>query len=76
MRHRRRDYTAPVPVHIDSLPHGGHDLEQIPDNEDDADYTYVCARCHCVVSGWELDEGVWPARIGRYCTALLLEATR
>lgn len=74
MRRRRRKLIVDKPgVDLDALPHGGHDFDQLPDHEDEADYHYVCSLCGCVVSGWELDEGVWPARAGRYCMAVLAE---
>ena len=73
MRHRKRKVIVDTPtVDLDRLPHGGHDFEQMEDHEDDSDFTYVCTLCHCVVSGWELDEGLWPGRVGRYCMAVLM----
>jgi hypothetical protein len=75
MRHRKRKLVPNRPsVDIDRSPHGGHDFDQIDDHEDDDDYTYRCAGCGCVVSGWELDEGHWPARAGRCCMKLLMGA--
>lgn len=70
MRGRRRKAT--MSIDLDALILGGHNFEQQPDHEDDADYTYTCTHCHGTVSGWAIDEGLWPAVVGRYCGALLL----
>lgn len=73
MRHRKRRIIVDKPaVDVDRAPHGGHDFEQIDDHEDDSDYFYRCALCHGVVSGWEIEEGHWPARIGRFCFGALM----
>ena len=50
-------------------PFGGH----VFDDSDDLEYT-VCANCYGRVSFWEINEGLWPARLGRYCPAILLQA--
>ena len=30
-----------------------------------------CIHCHGRVSWWEIGEGLWPARLGRWCPAIL-----
>lgn len=72
MRHRRIRRKPPKP---DYSILGGHDFDQVCDHEDDADYIYRCTRCHAVVNGWEIDEGVWHLRAGRYCPAQLMKET-
>ena len=69
---RRTTFNHPT-RDLDREPHGGHDFNQLHDHEDDADFVYQCSHCHGVVSGWELDEGTWPARCGRYCVGLLMK---
>jgi hypothetical protein len=32
-----------------------------------------CVRCGVNISIWELDEGLWPARAGRYCPEVLYQ---
>jgi hypothetical protein len=76
MRHRKRHPVNHPTVDVDRAPHGGHDLEQIDDHDDDSDYWYRCTLCHGVVSGWEIEEGHWPARLGRYCAGILVGLTR
>ena len=72
MRHRKRRLIVDKPgVDLERHIHGGHDFTQLPDHEDE-DYTYVCELCGCKVSGWELDNAVWPARVGRFCMAILM----
>ncbi len=75
MRHRRRRFIAEHPsVDLDREPYGGHNFDQIEDHEDEADYFYRCSLCGGVVSGWEIEQGVWPARVGRSCPEVLMGA--
>jgi hypothetical protein len=74
-RWRRRYLFDHPTIDLDREPNGGHDFTQLDDHEDDADYLYRCNHCHGVVSGWEIDDGVWPGRIGRYCVGLLMKET-
>lgn len=73
-RLRRKIMLNHPTLDLDRHPYGGHDWEQLPDDGDDGDdYLYECAHCHCWVYGFEIDEGHWPARVGRYCVGLLMK---
>ena len=45
-----------------------HRLGLVEDAE--ADVYYRCRRCGTAVSGWAIEEGVWPAVIGWECPAV------
>jgi hypothetical protein len=73
-RRRRRILFNHPSIDLDRDVFGGHDFNQLPDDGDDADdYLYECAHCHCRVHGFEIEEGLWPARVGRYCMGLLMK---
>lgn len=50
---------------------GGHEF---PLTDDYEDWT-VCLNCFGDVSMFELEEGLWPARLGRYCPEVLFRIT-
>ena len=47
---------------------GGHAFKDI----DTVEWP-VCIHCFASISTFELKEGLWPARLGRYCPAVLFE---
>lgn len=51
--------------------YGGH----VFSNPSDDTEWLRCRNCHARVTTWELSEGLWPARIGRYCPEVLLLVT-
>lgn len=56
--------------------YGGHDFDEVEDDdpvfrEDEA--WYRCSLCRGTVSGYAIEEGLWPAVIGLHCPALVLE---
>lgn len=75
MKRRRDRQRVPVDM-IDTMPFGGHDLEQIPDHEDESDYFYRCTGCHGVVAGVVLEDDMWQLVVGAWCPALLMKEGR
>lgn len=58
--------------------YGGHDFDEIDDADpvfDDTEYWYRCSRCGGIVSGYAIEEGLWPAVVGLHCPTAVLEAS-
>ena len=58
--------------------YGGHDFEETDDAAEDdgiTDFWYKCSRCNGAVSGYAIEEGLWPAVVGLHCPEAVLEAS-
>ncbi len=53
-------------------PFGGHAFKV----RDFASDLTTCVYCYGTVSEWELEEGLWPARLGLDCPALVFRLDR